>query len=61
MKLFHVEIKQNMFVTRYDRIVSANNEQEAREKALSSFNRWVRNKTTDDTMSSVEDFIATEL
>ncbi len=61
MKLFHVEIKQNMFVTRYDRIVSANSEQEAREKALSSFNRWVRNKTTDDTMSSVEDFIATEL
>ena len=50
-----------MFVTRYDRIVSANSEQEAREKALSSFNRWVRNKTTDDTMSSVEDFIATEL
>lgn len=61
MSLFHVQIKTNTFVTRYDKFVNAENELEAREKALYSFNRWVRNKTTDDTKSNVDDFIATEV
>lgn len=61
MKRFFVKIINSVFVSKYEQILDATTPEDAKRQAMEAYSRWVRNKTTEDTIVKLDDFVAEEI